>query len=155
MKIQNMLASATLTAALAITANTMIVSNAPASTKVKLATKTVIQHGGPETRTRCIGYASGKWPWPAKGGWKTCNEWATDFKQHRVYVELYGPADMDGGQLTQIKDACMAAAVATGIATGGNKTAIVGAFGTCVKTTEVLAGLFWDVRIDVKTASFW
>ena len=62
---------------------------------------------------------------------------------------------MDGGQLTQIKDACMVSAVAAGIATPGDLGAITGTFTACLKSTELLANTFTDVRIDVKTESFW
>ncbi len=123
---------------------------------VKLAEKTVMTWGGPETRTRCIGYASGKWPWPAKGGWKTCNEWATDLKQHRLYLEMYGPQDMEKGRLPAIKDSCLVAAVATGVATAGNKGAITSAFTACVKTTEFLGRIVVsDFRLNVKTSNYW
>jgi hypothetical protein len=30
----------------------------------------------PHTRTSCVSYASGTWPWG--GGWKTCNGWKTE-----------------------------------------------------------------------------
>jgi hypothetical protein len=35
--------------------------------------RTIIAYNSPvEWRLTCVKWASGKWPWPAKGGWKTC-----------------------------------------------------------------------------------
>lgn len=48
----------------------------------------------PQTRTRCIGEAWGNWPWG--GEWRTCNQWATDYRtmQVEVYMNGIGPTDL-------------------------------------------------------------
>ena len=48
----------------------------------------------PQTRTRCVSYAWGSWPWG--GGWKTCNGWATDVRtmQVVVYAKTLGPDNL-------------------------------------------------------------
>jgi len=48
----------------------------------------------PQTRTRCVSEAWGKWPWG--GEWRTCNGWATDYRtmQVEVYMKGLGPADV-------------------------------------------------------------
>jgi len=40
----------------------------------------------PQTRTRCVSEAWGKWPWG--GEWRTCNGWATDVRTMQVVVYL-------------------------------------------------------------------
>jgi hypothetical protein len=75
----------------------------------------------PQTRTRCIGYASGKWPWPAKGGWKTCNEWATDYKTMQVsaYIKSVSSKQIERAAVAAVKKAvttCVGAATAAATA---------------------------------------
>lgn len=71
---------------------------ATAATKVE---KKLGQFGGPETRTRCIkelktkGLPSCKvksWKLKCKDSWVyACTEWATDLKQHELYLTVTGP----------------------------------------------------------------
>ena len=76
-----------------------------------LATQTVAQWGGHETRTRCINEAK---VYFLKKEMKTCVEWATDFKQHRLVVYMYGPDSISNPQeqLKEIADACLVAGIA-------------------------------------------
>ena len=49
----------------------------------------------PQSRTSCIGYASGDWPWG--GSWKTCNEWKTEWRHIEVeaFLVVNGPDNVD------------------------------------------------------------
>jgi hypothetical protein len=79
-----------------------------------LAEHTAAQWGGPETRTRCISEKS-MTGFECHGlkcsrrTWKTCGEWATDFKQHRLLAKMYGPDNISNAdsQLKDISEACL------------------------------------------------
>jgi hypothetical protein len=73
----------------------------------------------PQTRTRCIRYATGKWPWG--GEWKTCIEWATDIKtmQVAVFAKVLGPDNLSEAAASAVQDAakvCAATAAAAAAA---------------------------------------
>lgn len=50
----------------------------------------------PQSETECTSYASGDWPWPAQGGWKTCNGWTTKWRHMEVeaFLDFNGPDDL-------------------------------------------------------------
>jgi hypothetical protein len=145
---------------------------------VRLAEKTVYRYGGPETRVRCIGQLKTKGipkcrfrrtKLYCKDTWiKTCTEWATDFKQHALYVTMYGPPDMDKKQLREIKDACFVSAVSTALTgitltidgaaalVSGKLPIMESTFRTCIKTTETLGRLVVDeFRLKLESKEFW
>jgi hypothetical protein len=75
-----------------------------------------------QSRTSCIGYASGDWPWG--GGWKSCNQWKTEWKHMEVegYLVISGPdklSDTIKKAATQCALTTVAAAAGTGLATAG------------------------------------
>ena len=41
-----------------------------------------------QTTAKCVKWASGNWPWPAKGGWKTCSGHAYTTKFFHVGAKL-------------------------------------------------------------------
>lgn len=57
----------------------------------------------PQTRTRCVSEAWGKWPWG--GEWRTCNGWATDYKtmQVEVFMKGLGPADIKDAAVSTVE----------------------------------------------------
>lgn len=73
----------------------------------------------PHTRTRCIGYASGTWPWG--GGWKTCNQWATDTRTMQVYVwsKSLGPDNLNAVAAAAVESTAKVCAGSAGIAAAG------------------------------------
>ncbi len=80
-----------------------------------LAERKIAQWGGPELRTRCIGkwsmhVPSCKWLKCKRKKISGCKEWATDFKQHRMFARMYGPDSITNAdeQLKKIADACLA-----------------------------------------------
>ena len=84
-----------------------------------LAERTAAQWGGPETRTRCISEKS-MTGFKCNGlkcrreTWKTCGEWATDAKQHRLVAKMYGPDSITNAdsQLKTISEACLVSGLA-------------------------------------------
>lgn len=143
-----------------------------------IATKTALQWGGPETRTRCIGWLKTK-GLPSchfegiklycKDTWiETCSEWATDFKQHSYDIYMYGPPDMNPNQINQIKDACNISAVTTqlfglplAVDTIVNlftdtRPIMESTMRTCLETTGVLGGLVAKgFRLELVKRGFW
>lgn len=78
----------------------------------------------PKSTTECIAWASGKWPWPAKGGWKTCSEWKTSWSHIEVeaFLEFNGPDDVGEDAKNAIGVCAVVAAAAAGaigVATDG------------------------------------
>jgi hypothetical protein len=130
-----------------------------------LAEATIYQFGGPETRTRCTGMTD-----TFGGPPKYCTAWATDFMQHGVYVQMWGPSDMDKGQLQTIKDACFFSAVVGQIPfinfTAGIdavmstllniRPTLDSALLACLKTTQILGNVaVKDFRLEVVRRNFW
>jgi hypothetical protein len=78
------------------------------------------QFGSPiEWRTTCVKWASGKWPWSTKGGWKTCVGHKYENLQHEFFLILSGP-DIDQAAKQVLQEAlgvAAAAAVAAGLLT--------------------------------------
>jgi hypothetical protein len=130
-----------------------------------LAEATIYQFGGPQTRTRCTGMTDF-----FGGPPKTCTAWTTDFQQHGVYVQMWGPSDMDKGQLQKIKDACFFSAVVGQIPFISATTKIDAVMSTllnirptldsallaCLKTTQILGNVaVKDFRLEVVRRNFW
>jgi hypothetical protein len=84
-----------------------------------LAERTAAQWGGPETRNRCVAEKS-MTGFKCKGlkcsrnTWKTCGEFAVDFKQHRLVARMYGPTSISNPdqQLKQFAEACLVSGLA-------------------------------------------
>ena len=130
------------------------------------AKRTAVQWGGPETRTRCIGYAWGKWPWG--GEWKTCNEWATDLKQHSTDVVVHCPTKNMPTAVTQVIDACIGTAISTAIGSitfqpatafellNGKLTALDASFKLCISNANAVGSILGlGYRIEVQNNNFW
>lgn len=112
----------------------------------------------PQSRTECVSYASGNWPWG--GGWKTCNGWKTQWRHMEVeyFLVVSGPDDLSG----EVKNAAVqcavtaaAAAVGAGVTTGGSAAlgAAKVAFMACISAKGAeLAGKF---AITLDTPSHW
>ena len=54
----------------------------------------------PHSRASCVKWASGNWPWPAKGGWKTCIGWKTQFQWMFAEADLKISASTAAADLT-------------------------------------------------------
>jgi hypothetical protein len=112
----------------------------------------------PQSRTTCIGYASGNWPWG--GGWKTCSEWKTEWRHMEVEAHLVisGPSDL-GDAAKNAASACALTAIAAGAAAGyasGGTAAIAAAkvaFTACMGTKGI--EIADQYSIDFQTNSFW
>ena len=96
----------------------------------------------PQSRTDCIGYASGKFPWG--GGWKTCNQWATHWRHMEVeyFLVLNGPLNL-GEEMKNAALQCLVvaagaagttAAATSGAAAPAAVAAAKVAFGACIAT---------------------
>jgi hypothetical protein len=114
----------------------------------------------PQTRTDCIGYASGDWPWPATGGWKTCNQWRTQTRVMQVHASLItsGPADLSA----EAKNASITCAVVAGVAAAGGGVASGGsaaataakvAFSGCMTAKGYQIADEYQLRVE--TVSGW
>ncbi len=59
----------------------------------------------PQTRTRCVSMAWGRWPWG--GEWHTCNGWATDVRtmQVVVYSKALGPDNLSQSAIAAVNEA--------------------------------------------------
>lgn len=70
-----------------------------------------------QSKTECIGYASGDWPWPANGGWKTCNQWKTSFRHMEVegYFDFEGPDNLGDDVKKAVSDCALVAVAAGGV----------------------------------------
>jgi hypothetical protein len=113
--------------------------------------KKILQFGGPETRTRCIGNLKTKGA-PAchfegikiycHDTWiETCTEWATDLKQHEFFLVArgpeVGPGLREGAQraLEQSLAAAVVAAASTPGEAGAKFTAGLAAFKIAIEAT--------------------
>ncbi|WP_299677125.1 hypothetical protein [uncultured Roseobacter sp.] len=135
-----------------------------------LASKTVAQWGGHETRTRCVKEAKTN-GFKCDGlrcerkEWKTCVGTATEFKQHRVVAYLYGPDSISNPeeQLKDIADACLTAglvaagvpALAASVIDLSTEVFLV-AVETCLETQNVLAEIVAPgFEVTIEEDSFW
>ena len=72
---------------------------------------------GLETRFEgCSKWASGNWPWPARGGWKVCVSPNMQFLQHDFHLVIVGP-DADEG-VRKVLEEAVAAATSAAVGTG-------------------------------------
>jgi hypothetical protein len=127
--------------------------------------RTAVQWGGPQTRTRCIGYASGRWPWGKR--WKTCDQWATDLEQHSVDVVAYCPANRsEPAVINRVVDGCIGAAWVSSIGSvylvptsafeliTGRLSAFDQVFTSCVAAANVPGGVV-GYQVKVERNNFW
>jgi hypothetical protein len=119
---------------------------------------------GLEPRDVCVKWASGKWPWSIKGGWKTCVGWKIEFLQHAFHLVIDGPDPEEAIRqiLAEAGTVAATAAAATGIGTPADPAARVAAALAAAKAAFVVylkaRGLErlvtqYDVRVDHRT--FW
>lgn len=113
----------------------------------------------------CGKWASGNWPWPARGGWKVCISPNAQFLQHDFHLVVNGP-DADES-LRKVLDEALAVAASAAIGTGlltpsPEPAARIGAALAAAKTAFVgylsargLERLLtqYDIRVDQRT--FW
>lgn len=115
----------------------------------------------PQSRTDCIGYATGEWPWPAKGGWKTCNEWRTQWRHIEVeaYLKVTGPDNL-GNEIKNAVTQCVAVAAAgavtavvvtDGAAVPAALAAAKVTFFACMSTKGTDIGSDYSLTIDTPT----
>lgn len=71
----------------------------------------------PKSTTECIAWASGDWPWPAKGGWKTCSEWKTTWSHIEVeaFLDFNGPDDIGEDAKKAVGECALVAAASAGV----------------------------------------
>ena len=71
----------------------------------------------PKSTTECIAWATGNWPWPAKGGWKTCSEWKTSWSHIEVeaFLDFNGPDDIGQDVKNAVGTCALVAAAAAGV----------------------------------------
>lgn len=133
---------------------------------ILLGERTALQWGGPETRTRCVNWATGDWPWGVS--WKTCVGWATDFLRYVYVVRMYGPADMDPKQIDGIKDSCNVTAITSQLFLYplavdtvvslfvDSRPAMEASMRACLATTTALGKLVEsDFRLELEKREFW
>lgn|SRR5262249_13689151 len=111
--------------------------------------KKLMQFGGPETRTRCIGNLRTKgipactvhgWEVRCEDTWiETCTQWATDFYQHEIFLVASGPDVPEAAKqiLVNALEQALAAAVAAAVATPGEVAAKTAAAIAAFKITIV------------------
>ena len=114
----------------------------------------------PQSETECTGYASGDWPWPAHGGWKTCNQWTTKWRHMEVeaFLDFNGPDDISTDARNAVGTCALVAAASAGIvaiATDGAATAAAAqtAFVACLKVKGVQE--LDKYSVTFRTASQW
>jgi hypothetical protein len=138
-------------------------ASAPAYAAVDVEKK-IGQFGSPiEWRLECVKWASGDWPWPMHGGWKTCVGHAYQNLQHEFFLVAKGPdADQAARQVLQeALGAAVVAAIGTGLLTpspeplarvtaalAAAKTAFLAYLST--RGFERLADQY-DIRVDHRT----
>ncbi|MCJ2097489.1 hypothetical protein [Methylobacterium sp. E-046] len=122
-----------------IAAIMLLIGGAHSETRIE---KKLMQFGGPETRTRCIGNLKTKgvpactvkgWEIRCEDTWiETCTQWATDFQQHEIFLIASGPdapAALEN-MLHNAVDRALLAGVSAAIATPGE---------VAVKTASAIA----------------
>lgn len=114
----------------------------------------------PQSRTKCVSYASGNWPWPATGGWKTCNGWGTDWRHMEVeaFLVFNGPDNLASDAINATGQCAIVAAGAAGvvgIATSGTAAVAAAqpAFISCMKIKGIQE--FSKYSVDFTTTSHW
>ena len=98
----------------------------------------------PEARTECNSWATGNWPWPASGTWRTCTGWKTEFRHFEVeaFLDATGPDNIVQDAINAV-GVCIVVAAATaaiaGAATDGVAVAATAqiAFTQCLEAKKV------------------
>jgi hypothetical protein len=137
--------------------------------------KKLMQFGGPETRSRCIGYLKTKgipacsvrhWKLYCQDRWIiTCSQWATDFKQHEIFLIASGPNVQKALEqaLHNAIDHAFAAAIAAAAATPGEVSVRIAAAIAAFKAAlaidlaaePVLAALKDKFSLSVQDRPHW
>jgi len=98
----------------------------------------------PESETVCNSWASGNWPWPVGGSWRTCDGWTTKWRHFEVeaFLDFNGPDDVSGDVKNAAVDCALvgvAAAGVIGIITDGAGVAAAAqvAFISCLKVKGI------------------
>ena len=116
----------------------------------------------PHSRTDCVRYASGKWPWGGRG-WKTCVGFRTQWQHMEVKAFLVtdGPDNL-GNALRNSINACLVTAAAaagttvaitSGVAVPAALAAAKVAFGACL--TAKVGDVADTYGISMDTQSHW
>lgn len=74
---------------------------------------------GLEIGAECVNWARGDWPWPMRGGWRTCIGHRYFFQQHGFFLKVDGPDNVEATIRSTLEQAAVVsatAAVATGLA---------------------------------------
>lgn len=112
----------------------------------------------PQSRTSCVKYASGNWPWG--GGWKSCVGWKTEWRHMEVemFLQVDGPSNLSDAAKQAVVECTAvgaAAAVGAGVYSGGTAALAAGkvAFEACIGTKA--ADVANEFSISVPTQSHW
>jgi hypothetical protein len=147
-------------------------ATAYAATRVE---RKLFQIGGPETRTRCIKNLKTKglptcsiksWKTRCKDTWiVTCSEWATDFKQHAVFLVVEGPDAEQAAKVVLEKavEHALGAAVGAAEVTPGEVAARFAAAVTAFKIAfladlaaePLLASMKDQFHLSFKSSAHW
>lgn len=114
----------------------------------------------PQCETKCSKYASGDWPWPAHGGWKTCIGWTTKWRHMEVeaFLDFNGPDNITDDIKNAVGTCALVGAAAAGIAgivTDGAAAAAAAqtAFIACMKVKGVQE--LDKFHVSFRTSSHW
>jgi hypothetical protein len=114
----------------------------------------------PESETECTSYASGDWPWPAHGQWKTCNGWTTKWRHMEVeaFLDFNGPDNVTEDAKNAVGNCALVAAAAAGVVSivtdgAGAAAAAQTAFITCLKAKAIQEADKYSVSF--RTATHW
>lgn len=112
----------------------------------------------PQTKTDCVDWASGDWPWG--GSWKTCKGWRTQVRSMQVeaFLVVSGPDNLGGEVMNAVKRCTVVAAAAAagaGYASGGTAAVAAAkiAFSACLGT--IGSDIAEKYSINVETSSHW
>lgn len=158
--------------AMAIIILTLLGSQACADERVE---KKLMQFGGPETRTRCVGELKTKgipsctvkgFEVKCEDTWiSTCTQWATDFMQHEIFLVATGPDAPKALEsvLRTALERSLIAAVGAGAATPGEVAVKTAAAVAAFKITlyaelaiePALAAMKDQYQISLDNRSSW
>lgn len=133
-----------------------------ASANAALYERKILHFNGPESRTECVQWASGNWPWG--GGWKTCSGHKYQFLNHEFFLVADGPQAEEAVKrvVQEAAVAALAAGVTAAAATPGEVVIKTAAALTAAKQTFYAAlsanaltkglGSQYSIRIDHRTS---
>lgn len=118
----------------------------------------------PKSRMECVKWASGDWPWPASGGWKTCvghaYQWQWMYVTAHLKVHMKTPQDI----ANQVQE-CLSSGAVAGVLAGAVDAFLTGgvtAFETAkVTAVTVISSCLTDklgeelVTANIETSSRW